>query len=652
MKNFTLLLLAFTLCTGTGYAQRKTTKVKRTVKTESAQRQDFNPGLKLRPSTKKNATAQNSSEEDATKLWEDFSRFTAGSEDNPDTTPVTDNTGTIDDSYTLQPGWSGGGIYQAGGTAYIGMFQGETGYITTPVVDVSGNDGLFRISFRAKSLLSNGDMLTFLHLCTEDMFAMSSVTFTLTNEWKAYSTTLTLGTANDYFQMWTNSGEWLVDDIKIESGGTPAPVILPATNFTGTSFTANWEPVDGAVEYLLSVFYEDSELGSYVYVIQNQTVQGTSYDVTGLSPDRTYFYTVQGRMADGTFTTLSSVMAALPAVEAPEAYEATDITSTGFNANWSKVDFGEIYVPCLYKEHTALTDETYTFIDTDFESIESTGTLETPENLYQQYSLDGASGAYGWYISMATLMDGGIGLDNSYASFYGPGFMYSPEMDLTYDGGKVNMDITYASADASELIISLATVDEDNYLAEIKPVRLPVTSVMTQYHVTLEGGTENCHIVIYALDGTNVMIDAMKVSVGLDKGQSFETQINSNAITDGSTSYTFDGLKAVAGERYAYDVMAVYYGDGYNTASSPLSNRVYVDLNSGVQTKNEDLRNAYVEDNVLKIANPYGEEVTVCNAAGMTVLSDNSGTPVIERQLDEYGVYLVRIGSKTFKVVR
>lgn len=652
MKNFTLLLLAFTLCTGTGYAQRTTMKVKRTAKTEIAQNHDFNPVLKLRPSTKKNATMQTSSEEDATKLWEDFSKFTAGSEDNPDTTPVTDSNGTIDDSYTLQPGWSGGGVYQAGGTAYIGMYQGETGYLTTPVVDVSDNDGMFRISFRAKSLLSDGDQLTFLHLCTEDMFSMSSMTFILTNEWKAYSTTLTLGTANDYFQMWTNNGEWLVDDIKIESGGTPAPVILPATNFTGTSFTANWEPVDGAVEYLLSVFYEDSEQGSYVYVMQNQTVEGTSYDVTGLEPNVTYFYTVQGRMADGTFTTLSSPMAALPTVEAPEAFEATNVTSTGFTANWSAVDFGQIYVPYLYKEHTASVNETYTFIDTDFSSIESTGTFETPENLYQGYSLDGASGAYGWYISMAALMSGGIGIDNSYSSFYGPGFMYSPAMDLTYDGGKVSMDITYASADASTLVMSLATVDEDNYLVEIEPVELPVTSVMTQYHVTLEGGTDNCYIVIYALDGTNVMIDDMKVSVSLKEGESFEHQINSNVVSDGSTSSPFEGLKAAQGERYAYDVMAVYYGDGYNTVSSALSNRVYVDLNSGVQTENADLRNAYMENGVLKIANPYGEEVTVCNAAGMTVWSDNSGSPVMERQLDEYGVYLVRIGSKTFKVVR
>ena len=43
---------------------------------------------------------------------EDFAKFTAGSEDDPDGTELSDwNDGTIDAKYTQQPGWRGGFVY-------------------------------------------------------------------------------------------------------------------------------------------------------------------------------------------------------------------------------------------------------------------------------------------------------------------------------------------------------------------------------------------------------------------------------------------------------------------------------------------------------------------------------------------------------------
>lgn len=58
-----------------------------------------------------------------TLLFEDFSKFTAGSEDNPDPTMLpesylTDNNPLLPEQYTHKPGWWGMGIYQAGGTCF------------------------------------------------------------------------------------------------------------------------------------------------------------------------------------------------------------------------------------------------------------------------------------------------------------------------------------------------------------------------------------------------------------------------------------------------------------------------------------------------------------------------------------------------------
>lgn len=65
---------------------------------------------------------------------EDFAKFTAGSEDDPDGTELSDwNDGTIDAKYTQQPGWRGGFVYQAGGCAYLDVDTEEgTGWLITP----------------------------------------------------------------------------------------------------------------------------------------------------------------------------------------------------------------------------------------------------------------------------------------------------------------------------------------------------------------------------------------------------------------------------------------------------------------------------------------------------------------------------------------
>ena len=89
-------------------------------------------------------------------LEEDFSKFTAGSEATPDATDVADaTTGYIADELTNTPGWSGDGVFQAGGCAYIGIVDEgtdneDTGFLNTSTFDGSGNGGYIVVTFRAR----------------------------------------------------------------------------------------------------------------------------------------------------------------------------------------------------------------------------------------------------------------------------------------------------------------------------------------------------------------------------------------------------------------------------------------------------------------------------------------------------------------------
>lgn len=78
-------------------------------------------------------------------LSEDFSKFTAGSEDAPDMTNITTSDGEIMQDYINTYGWSGVNIYQAGGCCFLA--DGTEALLMTPSIDLSADNGNFEIQF-------------------------------------------------------------------------------------------------------------------------------------------------------------------------------------------------------------------------------------------------------------------------------------------------------------------------------------------------------------------------------------------------------------------------------------------------------------------------------------------------------------------------
>ena len=184
-------------------------------------------------------------------LEEDFSKFTAGSDATPDATDVADaTTGYIADELTNTPGWSGSGVFQAGGSAYIGIVDEgtdneDTGFLNTSTFDGSGNGGYIVVTFRARVAEEGAtDAVEFVSIDEDDINEsdpMSGVVdykqVAITDQWAEYEVELKSGAANASIQLYAYQSPIYIDDIKVVQTvkiDVPAPEALakrPARKF-------------------------------------------------------------------------------------------------------------------------------------------------------------------------------------------------------------------------------------------------------------------------------------------------------------------------------------------------------------------------------------------------------------------------------------
>lgn len=193
---------------------------------------------------------------------EDFSRWTLGTEDLPDSTWVVSTEWYIPDSLMAQPGWTGYTVLMGGGCCALASPVGYGGgSINTPVGDYSGH---VTLTFRAKTTRGK----TKANVCTALARGFSNPVLVdggffeylkATSEWQTFTVECecTYSGSDAYVQINTYDNI-VIDDVKVtcESTVLASPKLESATEYTNGGFTANWQTVRGADQYLLSVFSE------------------------------------------------------------------------------------------------------------------------------------------------------------------------------------------------------------------------------------------------------------------------------------------------------------------------------------------------------------------------------------------------------------
>ncbi len=134
-----------------------------------------------------------------------------------------------------------------------------------------------------------------------------------------------------------------------------APVATDASDVTNTGFTANWNTVSGANDYEVDVA-TDNSFNNIINSLQN--VGGPTF-FDNLEDNTEYFYRVRATTNGANASTNSNTISVITMPDAPVATAATNITNSGFTANWNAVDGLTDYVLYVSLNNIPATPPSY-----------------------------------------------------------------------------------------------------------------------------------------------------------------------------------------------------------------------------------------------------------------------------------------------------
>lgn len=628
-------------------------------------------------------------------MYEDFSKMSGGSLDEPDlNTSINVPVGTekypwwnMDPKWTNLPNWGANNSFQAGGCVFLNAdLYNQQASLNTPLIDASENCGIVTLSFKARTLSGTSTGLTVEAAETHDMAPswdfLGNVSMPeITSEWRTYEVTFYGGGPTTIFNMvQSQRGPIYIDDVKVYQIDqyVDTPVTLGHTNYTGSSFDANWKAVDGAEYYLLNVYSkgENSEVND---LLVDQRAEGTSFTVNDIESGKTYYYTL--RAVKGTHESMETLPVEVFDLEAPVLNDVAEVTDGKYTASWNAVPTAERYNYWAYNVRKAETDGEFVVTDENFDGIRDadgnlTGwTVENPtENSYGELYLEDLSQA-GWKGTNFMPYTDFICVDGWQYIFTGTDAgLVSPELDLSKDNGKVNLSIklygelceitdetgNVTGYTPTQCAVALFNYDEaagDFSQAELVYPE-GVDAEWKTFNVTLTKGTSRSIIGIYAVSAPGrLYMDDLKITQNYKAGDQLMEPFFFSQYVDGTSVDVTVPSKVVNAPVY-HKVSAVKSRSDASGSASYKESK-FSDLKLVAESVTSSIgdnmlaeeTSVTTDGGVISIVNPKGENVAVYAIDGTQVFSDKSGRRSITVAPSGRGIYIIKIGERSVKVI-
>lgn len=584
--------------------------------------------------------------ETAVTFSENFDGITAGTSASPQEAELSsggsaDGTvlGKIPSGLTNDLEWKGRGIHAAGGALAILHFEQRDwfgtesvqGILQSPMMDVRMDDGSFTLRLTVRPVDPEAaDRLV--HIELYDPYTTNSIdagAFTLpaSPAWSTIEVTLRhpgFGNHLAYVQMASEGADWLLDKFEIVQNysGLMAPVIHYAKDVTYERFTAHWNALPLAKEYLVDVFSLNRS-GERQYLLRDKSTSATSLTVDGTVKGTQYYYTVRGRNDRYTSEEAEprAVNVPLTSMETPVALPATDITPSSFTAAWEPTLRAMGYIVELFGQFTADTHGTYAVLEEDFHL--APGYADYPDFPAPYYGkMDEITSTPGWTVGdWAVTLPGVFGLD-CYWSTYEKITLGLPEIDLSTATGGFILSLDIVGAKGARIICTSGDEKQEVSLAGGREI----------FNIEFSKGTAATCISL-EIKNTRDVVYFHNISVlqKVQPGDVLTERLGTTRVEAPATSTTFTDLTPKTGQTYAYHVKAWSHSfseDGIwgpDVFSEP-SEKIYVKLTTSSMSdieKSESVDAEYFDLRGIRIP-----------AANLTP-----------------GLYIRRMGGKTDKVI-
>ena len=613
--------------------------------------------------------------------------------------------------YNLKPAafdgviWGGHNMYPAGGSACLfnkAAYEVYEANITVPLVDASaeGYEGIVNIEFKARVEEGKKDSQLLVEAAeTYDMAPswkiLGSGVATVTEDWQTFTASFYGGEKSVILNLANFSGTSIyIDDIRVYQVGQPAqtPVALPYSDYKGTSWTANWEAGAGAESYLLDVYSVDKEYDpqtgqviseTVTYLLKDQAVNDTHYDVTNSVSGQKYYYCV--RSVKGDFVSLSSNVITVNELLPTTMHKVTDLKGRTFTASWDAIPGAEVYNYWVRFNRTAKEDGVFTVTDeaftgvVDHQGFPTYATKEDPEQFsystiyYTGRKQPGWRGLNSYPYTDYIAVDVWQYIFNSTDAGY-----VSPEFNMAKDNGKftVTVDLAaneYVGDDGTGKTVrgypkgALAVFNYDEEQGDYVQSELYYAPTLSLDWKTCKfnctSGSERTVIGIYGTWAPeNMYIDNLKVEQNYKAGENLIDPCCFNRFHEGTevtvkipehavntTIYhQVCGLRAEIVEESLMGEIA--FLESPYTPLEKVEGTGEYDW-SGV--KAPSLARATVQlvgDCKVMIQNPEHKTVVISDAAGRTVYTSANGNETQYATLPGNGLYLIKVGTQTVKL--
>lgn len=206
-------------------------------------------------------------------LSEDFSAITDSS-----SSTITNNL----DNYTQVPGWTGDWVYPSTGKVKVGK-SAAAGFIKTPALDLSANNGQFVVTFDAKAW--TGDATSMFVEIDGTPYTVTGLSTTAFNTFSLPCTGGTSATTIKFQGFQDSRGRFFLDNVIVtsQSAGpdTVAPFVTSVTPSSNTLAVTFSEVVDAVTAQNVANYSLDNSINVTSATLNNRVV------TLGVSPDLT-----------------------------------------------------------------------------------------------------------------------------------------------------------------------------------------------------------------------------------------------------------------------------------------------------------------------------------------------------------------------------